>query len=170
MRRLWMLALVPMLTLALSPAPACARCSCVQVTEAQSLEHADTVFVGVLVGEDRSQVKDSSIDPIRIKFQVESVEKGTAGPTLIVQTANSDASCGWDYDMGHRYQVYVREGSTGLCSGNKDLGVVESARVDNSFPAVPTPFPWAAVACSGAVFAVIVAGFLLAARRRQDSA
>lgn len=171
MRRIWRstaVVILTALTILLGQQPACA-CSCAEVTEQESFDYADLVFVGVITGDARPRNPMSSMDPVRIQFQVESVQKGSASPgTLVIETAYDGASCGWDYSVGHRYRVYVHEGQTGLCSGNRDLGTAPEVPLDPNFGGVSGWVIWSAVGGGVLVAGAIVAFFLL--RRRRASA
>lgn len=173
MRRLWTivasLALIGA-TVGMASAPACARCSCAPVTEAQSLEAADLVFVGVITNEDRSGVRRSSMDPVLLTFRVDSVEKGSAGSSVVVKTAVSDASCGWEYSAKTVYRVYVRDGQTNLCSGNKELGSAPDVVMTHKGAAPGPDLVWGVVAGAAVLIAGAVGYLVLRRRRTQDSA
>jgi hypothetical protein len=172
MRRLWSivagLALIGA-TVGVASAPACARCSCAQVTAARSFDAADLVFVGVITNEDRSYVGGSSLDPVLLTFRVDSVEKGSAGPTVVVKTASDEGSCGWGYSANRVYRVYVRNGETNLCAGNKEVGPAPDVVMTHKGAGSRTNVFLGLVAGTAPVVAA-VAGYLAWRRRTQDSA
>jgi hypothetical protein len=68
----------------------------------------------------------SSADPIDITFEVYDAWKGEVGKKLIVHTAMSGASCGFDFTPNEEYLVYANGDKdrlqVGLCGRTKTLG------------------------------------------------
>jgi hypothetical protein len=105
-------------------------CSCAGASPDLKFRYADAVFTGkVIASKDlKAGAKiRSGIDPIAWTFAVEQVLKGNIAKQQQVLSAAMDMSCGVQFKMGDRYQVYARrEGntlSTHLCSGTKSLAV-----------------------------------------------
>lgn len=117
----------------LGRAPGAWACSCVGYpSEREALEagyeSADLVFAG----EARSSYDanaggstQSSGDPVEWTFDVDSTQKGPPANTRVVFTARFDASCGFAFTTGRRYQVFANEDgghySTGVCTGTHVL-------------------------------------------------
>jgi len=109
----------------------------------------------VVVGVAERVSKPWTGDDLRVRIRVESVEQGSAGTRVDLITAVDSAACGYGFSEGHRYRVYANEGSTSLCDGNEDLGLIEQ-------PAAGPPWAlWWALG-SGAV---LVAALILFGRR-----
>jgi hypothetical protein len=109
-------------------------CSCAGASPDLKFRYADAVFTGkVITSKDlKAGAKiRSGIDPIAWTFAVEQVLKGNIAKQQQVNSAAMDMSCGVQFKVGDRYQVYARrEGnalSTHLCSGTKPLAVNISA-------------------------------------------
>jgi hypothetical protein len=100
----------------------------------EALEKNTTVFVGRVV--DIKKTKGtiiSSADPVKVTFDVDSSWKGVEGNKVILTTALSSASCGFEFVEGESYIVYANananadgEGASGklvasLCSRTKLL-------------------------------------------------
>ena len=95
-------------------------CSCVEFTRAELFERAESVFAGEATSVKapfRIPFTGSGLDPVTVEFAVSEVWKGPQQAVLTVRTARSEASCGYDFQEGGKYIVYVRDGETGLCSG-----------------------------------------------------
>jgi putative component of toxin-antitoxin plasmid stabilization module len=110
--------------------PRVLACSCVDFSSDLKFRYADAVFTGkVIASKDlKAGAKiRSGIDPIAWTFAVERVFKGNVAKQQQVNSAAMDMSCGFQFKVGDRYQVYARrEGhtlSTHLCSGTKPLAV-----------------------------------------------
>jgi putative component of toxin-antitoxin plasmid stabilization module len=110
--------------------PRVLACSCADVSPDLKFRHADAVFTGKAIA--RKDLKAgaklrSGIDPIAWTFDVERVFKGNVAKQQSVLSAAMGASCGIQFKVGDRYQVYAkRQGntlSTHLCSGTKPLSV-----------------------------------------------
>jgi putative component of toxin-antitoxin plasmid stabilization module len=110
--------------------PRVLACDCADVSPDLKFRHADAVFMGKAIA--RKDLKAgaklrSGIDPIAWTFDVERVFKGNVAKQQSVLSAAMGASCGIQFKVGDRYQVYAkRQGntlSTHLCSGTKPLSV-----------------------------------------------
>ena len=120
------------LLMAIAALPAFA-CSCaVNLTPADAAARADVVFTGVVTSLKVSHPNapmTSSMDPVDVGFQVEAVFKGSVVANQHVQTAASDATCGFPFGVGQRFTVFgQRQGTTvmvDLCNGTT-TGRIES--------------------------------------------
>jgi hypothetical protein len=157
--------------LAATPAAPAWACSCVGFDEAEALDMADTVFVGVV-----QYIRRSDTGPLDVRFAVQSVRKGSAAGEITVQTTDGGASCGYDFQVGKRYRVFAHDGGTGLCSGNRPLPprpepVVASSPVraapDRGLEQVRSNRP-GAVWWSIPGLAMVVAGAVVVLRRRRS--
>jgi hypothetical protein len=112
-------------------------CSCVPFTKPQIVENAAVIFTGTVVSV--SQVfgygigpggcnRTSSMDPIRVTFEVETVFKGEVTKSITITTAASSASCGAEFAEKKRYTVFATRAedviSTNLCRGNVEGAIV----------------------------------------------
>jgi hypothetical protein len=118
----------------IGPQPALA-CTCAPSSKARLGEAAAVVFTGVVAGisrpfDIRSACTVSSMDPVFVAFDVESVYKGEVGKRATVGTVVSGASCGATFEMAKRYTVFARRDGdaleTNLCQGNADGAIVPS--------------------------------------------
>jgi hypothetical protein len=133
-RRYLILALIG-LAIALGPQPALA-CSCAQSTNAQFGERASAVFTGTATARAGTfplslTCARSSMEPVFVTFEVDSVFKGTVAKTATVATVLSGASCGYEFTVGKRYTVFANAGAdgrleTGLCRGNAEGAIAPS--------------------------------------------
>jgi len=109
---------------AIPPKPAYA-CSCAMPESvAEELNRSDAVFDGTVVAAHRPKkwysLTQSSADPVTWTFEAHEIWKGKVASTIKVTSAQSSASCGYEFKEGARYIVYAR--STGdsldvsLCS------------------------------------------------------
>jgi hypothetical protein len=106
-------------------------CSCMRISPAHAFAGSEQVFAGEMIARGRPAgfvAKPgvfSSADPVEYAFVVTHVWKGAIAETLRVRSAESSASCGYDFTPGVHYLVYARaaQGSlwTGACSRNSDL-------------------------------------------------
>jgi Tissue inhibitor of metalloproteinase len=109
--------------------PRVLACDCADVSPDLKFRHADAVFMGKAISRKdlKAGAKLRSIDPIAWTFDVERVFKGNVAKQQSVLSAAMGASCGIQFKVGDRYQVYAkRQGSTlstHLCSGTKPLAV-----------------------------------------------
>jgi hypothetical protein len=157
--------------------PACA-CSCAPAEEAEYTARASLVFDGTVVkiDEPRGGPARSSLDPIEVTFVVGTVHKGTADRRITLETARSEASCGFSFDGGRRYKVYARtvDGvlTTGLCDGTKDLGPGGEEAIEYRREPEEKRLPLVAVIGAGALGLGLaglgVGGALLWTRRRRQ--
>jgi len=110
----------PILTLALStmliasaPAPV-DSCSCLSPPEPlEAMKRSDYVLAGVVI--DREALGPSPhvasgdtfwIEKVRWEFSVTVVWKGPVQDTVYVYTTRSEASCGYEFEVGEHYLVY----------------------------------------------------------------
>ena len=182
-------------------APECAfACSCAfpasaspqEITQ-QELSRSDAVFAGEAVDIDKPQPVTSSIAPMKVTFQVSETWKGAERETLDVQTAVSDASCGYPFDEGESYLVFASKGifceegelEVGLCGSTKPLSGAETelaalgpGAASSVSPTAGERLPdtsggllgfsgpaWALLLVSGAAFASAAAAIRSAVRR-----
>lgn len=110
-------------------APSALACSCVPVTKPDSARQATLVFTGTV---SRVDVRGgplvlSSMNPVDVVFDVETVYKGAPTKTTTISTVVSSASCGYEFQTGRRYTVFpwLQEGKlqAGLCQGNVEGGI-----------------------------------------------
>ena len=119
----------------LGAAPLVWACSCMKLRTEQLSAKADVVFVGQVeqVGPDDTEyhVGEKYIikaNQVTATVAVRSQHKGTVGERVKVNTAASDAACGYPFEAGREYLIYatveptyVGEFHTGLCAGTKPL-------------------------------------------------
>jgi len=102
-------------------------CSCTPpVSPKESLRNSTAVFAGKVIDIDiPGWMMISSADPVRITFEVSSVWKGGGYKTIMVETARSEASCGYSFTKDEEYLVYARgeeaDLKVGLCGRTKLL-------------------------------------------------
>ncbi len=103
-------------------------CSCTPPdSPAHELDRAAAVFAGrVTKTEDPATGPIvGSMDPITVTFEISTVWKGAAKPTLSVTTARSGASCGFTFTKGEEYLVYASASDArlhvSLCSRTRRL-------------------------------------------------
>ena len=98
-------------------------CSCIEPgSPSEALERSAVVFSGRVVAIDDRLVLGSSLDPLIVEFEVETVWKGPLHPKAELKTANDSASCGYSFVEGGEYLVYSRNGSeASLCSRTRPL-------------------------------------------------
>lgn len=145
-------------------------------TPEQALGFADAAFVGTVVASRDVQVVVGGFDPVPgtvTTFDVESSVKAVSEPSIEITSAGGSAMCGTEFALQQRYLIFatITEGrlESGLCSGNLELAVGESAPL----PAVPVAAPVAEaegpplglVALGGALL-VLGAASLVIVRRR----
>jgi hypothetical protein len=109
----------------LSAAPDCAfACSCVPPgTPQEELERASVVFSGKVLSMKAKQQGQamSSADPVAVFFETAHFWKGQPSETVLLETAASGASCGFEFRPGLEYIVYAYRDDQGtlqasLCS------------------------------------------------------
>ncbi|RJX40658.1 hypothetical protein D3P09_01170 [Paenibacillus pinisoli] len=92
-------------------------CSCAfpgSVNEAK--QNHDVVFDGTVKGK-KAPVRlftKSSADPVTWAFEVHEIWKGKVSPSIEVTSAQSSASCGFEFQEGMRYMVYARNSGDSL--------------------------------------------------------
>ena len=139
----------------LLPAPTVWACDCAVLSAQEYFTAADAVFTGTVTArfEPTSGPRGGSSDPIVWNFAVESTAKGTVSHPQDVISAASEVSCGYEFAVGQRYQVYARraggELETGLCSGTRLADAVSpTAGETTPATAVPIGLPRAGVAAA----------------------
>ena len=137
--------------------PDCASaCSCAapagtspQELARQELSNSDAVFAGEVVDIDGALSISGSVDPMTVTFRVSESWKGAGGETVDVQTAVSDASCGYPFDEGEGYLVFASKGiffeegelEVGLCGSTKPLSKARAELAALGPGAAPTGPP-----------------------------
>jgi hypothetical protein len=115
----------------LSAAPDCAfACSCIRPgTPQEELERSAVVFSGKVQNMKVRQQgpAQSSDDPVTVVFETTKFWKGQPSQTLVLETAASGASCGFEFQQGQEYIVYAFGADGGalqasLCSRTQLLG------------------------------------------------
>lgn len=114
LRRVLVLLLFVLAPLPLAASPAWA-CSCAGGFD--PLERAEMAFVGVVEDMDDELIGSD----VKVEFAVESILKGDPGKKVTLVTAKDEASCGYRFVEGGRYQVYSVDGATSSCDGNEML-------------------------------------------------
>jgi hypothetical protein len=129
----------------IAAAPPCLACSCIASSDAEHFARADVVFTGRAVERhdpNAGNPVQNSADPVHWTFDVEARQKGTTDDPQLVTTPREEASCGFTFTTGKRYQVFARtleDGSleTNLCDGTREL----SAGQGGYAPPARTPAP-----------------------------
>ncbi|WP_341346770.1 hypothetical protein [Paenibacillus sp. FSL H3-0469] len=100
-------------------------CSCaVFPSPLEALEKSTAVFEGTVVSmKEEFKLVQSSADPVQVTFQVGARWKGDMGEQVTVSTAQSGASCGFQFTKGERYIVYAGEEKAGDGGGTAKLTV-----------------------------------------------
>jgi hypothetical protein len=131
------------------------------------------VFIGSVVAREDPNTGDvqSSADPISWTFDVQSVQKGGAGGSETITSVRDSATCGFEFTVGKRYQVFADRSSSGLttdiCAGTVGLAAgepgfhVQAGRLSKTGPA-----PGMALPLLGAFMAVCGAVLARTARKR----
>ena len=114
---------------------AAVACSCMPQSKPQLVENATLIFTGTATSASQPfsftrACSQSSLDPINVAFEVETVYKGDTARRTTVETAMSSASCGAEFTVGKRYTVFANVSSgrieTNLCRGNVE-GAIAAA-------------------------------------------
>jgi len=88
-------------------------CSCMQpLSPDEELPNYDAVFSGKvtdIVEKDPNDQVFSSIDPVFVTFDVNTVWKGDKKDTITIKTAQSSASCGFYFEENQEYIVYASQ-------------------------------------------------------------
>lgn len=153
-------------------APPALACSCVLQTKPVYAQQATLVFTGTVTRVDlRRTITFSSMDPVEVVFDVETVYKGAPTEITRVFTVASDASCGYYFEIGRRYTVFpwLQEGKlqVGLCQGNVDGPIDPQAYLLGSGypPGADPPKTVRVLVTAGAVLAAL--GLIGAERLRK---
>ncbi|MFB4274342.1 hypothetical protein ACBJ59_03530 [Nonomuraea sp. MTCD27] len=102
-------------------------CSCADLTPAESVGHADTVFTGTVTG-----VRESEGDPLGPRppivytFRADNVYKGAPAAELTLATSADSASCGYPFERGTRYLVFATSGPSGLFDPVPGVGLTSN--------------------------------------------
>ena len=105
-------------------------CSCMPQTPHAYASNATAVFTGVVTSVNGFPLglTCSSMSPVAVTFDVETVYKGDVPRAVTVHTVSSGASCGYTFETGKRYTVFPRMADgkldTGLCNGNVEGNIV----------------------------------------------
>jgi hypothetical protein len=129
-------------------------------TEAEYAQRADLAFEGVVIDVDEPFLPTSGINPVTVRFRVESVAKGEVGERIALRTGRDEASCGYEFVPGHRYRVYAVGRLTDLCAGNRDLGAAPDVPLEEGWP-------WTTIGI-GAVVGVVLLGLTVLLRRGRS--
>ncbi|MHA7963185.1 hypothetical protein ACX93W_03495 [Paenibacillus sp. CAU 1782] len=164
-----------------APPERASACSCVVNGSVQeTLANHDAVFEGIVTGKKRPSTifSSSSADPVTWTFRVNEVWKGKVTSTLSVTSAESGASCGFEFEEGKRYLVYARDNGksldVSLCSRTVDFNSASADLTELGTGSTPPQQPAAADNASSflwwialAVAALVaVAGAIIIYRRR----
>jgi hypothetical protein len=123
---------------ALAISGAAFACSCEQPTAEKAYARSSSVFAGTVVDVDKpfwAWLGLSSSGGYNVTFEVTKRWKGAAATTETVRTRLTGEACGYPFQQGGAYLVYVAPGpaedlQTGMCSGTRDLaGAEEDVRV-----------------------------------------
>jgi hypothetical protein len=114
----------------LLPTPPAFACNCVSPnpTHEEALTRSDAVFSGKVIARHDPKAGArlrSGADPIVWTFAVDRVFKGKVAKQQKVISPAFEGSCGIEFKLGTRYQVYARRSgknlTTRLCYGTKQL-------------------------------------------------
>lgn len=160
-------------------------CSCVGAPPPlDALANSDAVFAGrvVAVVDTNPGPHINSADPLRATFQVKTVWKGGAVPTLFVASARNGATCGFPFEQGRDYLIYAnsRDGvletnictrSTFLNQAQADLAALGAGQaVAAAAPEAFSISPWLiVVGIVGVILMVILFGAGLVTIQKKDS-
>ncbi|MFS0822344.1 hypothetical protein [Bacillus sp. 1P02SD] len=117
----------------------CARSESVN----EELNRKTAVFSGKVIGlsdKNESSYNQSSADPIKVLFEVKESWKGIHTSQIIVSTARSGASCGYEFELNKEYLVYSygdkEQLETGFCertellsAAGEDIGILGKGKV-----------------------------------------
>ncbi|OCA90447.1 hypothetical protein A8F94_00720 [Bacillus sp. FJAT-27225] len=98
-------------------------CSCAVPESVETeLKNKTAIFSGKVIRFEDPRANSfiqSSADPISVVFEVKSSWKGVKESQVIVNTAKSSASCGYEFSVGNDYLVYAygdkNQLETGMC-------------------------------------------------------
>lgn len=119
------LVLIFSVVMLMKPASPAYACSCAAITSVEeNFAKKDAVFAGKVVNIKNSNfsIFKSSADPVEVTFVVSEIWKGPATKKVTLTTAESSASCGYEFNINDEYLVYAYENEgksleSGLCSG-----------------------------------------------------
>lgn len=123
-------------------------CSCEQPTAEKAFARSSGVFAGTAIAVDKpfwAWLGLSSSGGYDVTFQVTKRWKGSAVETETVRTRLTGEACGYPFEIGGAYLVYVAPGpaedlQTGMCSGTRDLeGASEDMRILDALAAEQQP-------------------------------
>lgn len=123
---------------ALAMPGAALACSCEQPTAEKAYARSASVFAGTVVDVDKpfwAWLGLSNSGGYEVTFEVTSRWKGVEATTETVRTRLTGEACGYPFQLGGAYLVYVAPGpaedlQTGMCSGTRDLaGAEEDVRI-----------------------------------------
>lgn len=144
-------------------------CSCAQPEPiAVELQNSDAVFTGRVLQVNKPLVVTSSLDPIRVLFEVQASWKGAEEKIVEIATASSDASCGYsDFAKKKDYLVFAHQTERGLevnlCSRTQPLArATGDIALLQSIHAPTVPEGTAAIDSGFSAFTVVFTGIALA--------
>lgn len=107
-------------------------CSCViPPSPLESMEKSTAVFEGTVTSMKKSSKPvQSSGDPMYVTFLTGAHWKGDVGEQVTVSTAQSSASCGFEFKEGERYLVYARGGAEGAAGTDGAEGKAGTKEAD----------------------------------------
>ncbi len=171
-RRLLVAALLASALLASALVPLTSRpawaCSCAPSTLVQRAEHADAVFTGTV-----TRVEKALSDRV-VNFDVDTVYKGEASPSIDVHTGYGGGDCGVRFVVDRRYTVFGFRAqgvlNTYSCDSPVAGGVDPAALgLGPGITGLHRPLsPWLILFTVLAGIAVVGAIVLVARRRRAD--
>ena len=149
---------------ALAPSIAMA-CTCMALTKPHYAHQATLVFTGTVTSVDvhGGPFVYSSMDPVDVTFDVETVYKGAVTRTFQVVTVAGDASCGYQFIVGRRYTVFPwqldEKLHAGLCTGTiqGEINAAEYLLPAGYEPGTDPPLTLRGLIVAGAVLATLVA-------------
>ena len=88
-----------------------------------AFDEAAAVFTGTVVRRDEPVrfLTYSSADPIAWTVVVDNVRKGEVGSRVTVYSERMDASCGVEFELGHRYEIFGYSSDGQLHAGIGDV-------------------------------------------------
>lgn len=92
-------------------------CSCAfQASPLESMDRSVAVFKGLAVSVKPASLNlfRSTASPVKVSFQVDEVWKGHVTSQIAVETAESSASCGFEFQEGERYVVFAQSSASSL--------------------------------------------------------
>jgi hypothetical protein len=150
----------------LAPAPASA-CTVADLSPAQRERDADLILTGTVVRATRPSFLSSTAENVSWTFAVDEVEKGRRRNRIVVASPLGGPSCGYEFQVGHRYRVLAdrQDGTTfhtGLGSGNDELPLLsERPPIEGDYYrldiAVPAPVLYAVPVVMLLVIGVVLA-------------